>query len=141
MRLHNPIHKKAAFLKAGVSKKEISITRPGNKTALRLKWLVDHEIAAKSTSEVVLPPLPTGGLSSPSAPPTAADFAARLADVSRADLEERGAVLVPNLLSADQAREVLLALGEKGALEQREEKMRELVGHGANGGYSTIKRS
>ena len=136
VRLHEPKSKEAAFLLAGVAKTKVEI-----KKKKRLKWLVEHELSAKKPTDVVVPQLPTGLLTNPSAPPSASALAARLADVSRADLEERGAILIPGLLTLQQAQECLLALGQNGALEKHEEKMRETVGHGVNGAYTTIKRT
>lgn len=141
MRLHEPKSKEAAFLLAGVSSTRVDIRKKKtDKEKKRLKWLIEHELSAKPTV-VVVPQLPTGQLTTPSAPPSASALAAQLADVSRADLEERGAILIPGLLTPQQAHECLIALGQNGALEKHEEKMRESVGHGVNGAYTTIKRT
>ena len=139
VRLHKPEPKEAAFIKAGVDTRKIYVKK-GGKDKYCLEWLVKHELP-EPAANAVLPPLPSGGdvPSNQSSVPSAIDLAARLAKISLADLEARGAILVRSLLTPQQARECLLALGQKGALG-KEEEMRPTVGHGVNGSYSKVQQ-
>jgi hypothetical protein len=134
-RLHAKEVKLAAFKRAGADE----------------KWLSSREMGKLGGPKrdpplpVLLPPLPTAEeselVSSPSVP-TAEELQHQLehhADAAR--LLSEGVLRIPSLLSAQQAREVLLALGAPGALEDKEQVLRASSGNGEGGGYTTIRRT
>ncbi|EOD41533.1 hypothetical protein EMIHUDRAFT_193872 [Emiliania huxleyi CCMP1516] len=109
------------------------------------KWLRRNRVKRDADKIGALPALPGPVPQSAEVPvPTQqalqAQAQAQLEAVDVSALYESGALLIPKLLTQQQARECLGALSNEEALEKRETHLRRSTGNGAAGSYFTIRQ-
>ena len=103
------------------------------------KWLKRNRVKRDADKIGALPALP-GPVPQRYPVPTKQALQAQLEAVDVSALYESGALLIPKLLTQQQARECLGALSNEAALEKRETHLRRSTGNGAAGSYFTIRQ-
>ena len=116
--------------------REESFDSAGSEAA---KWLRRNRVKRDADKIGALPALP-GPVPQSYSVPTQPALRAQLEAVDVNALFESGALLIPKLLTRQQARECLGALSSEEALEKRETHLRRSTGNGAAGSYFTIRQ-